>query len=31
MKTYHGHEVFGNIFETDIDFTLKYFIAYGDK
>jgi hypothetical protein len=31
MKTYKGHEMFGKIMNTDIDFELHYFIAYGDK
>jgi hypothetical protein len=31
MKTYKGHEVFGKAIESDLDFTLNYFIAYGDK
>ncbi|CAF3965632.1 unnamed protein product [Adineta steineri] len=31
MKTYQGHEVFGKAMNNDIDFTLKYFIAYADK
>ncbi|CAF1372042.1 unnamed protein product [Adineta steineri] len=31
MKTYQGHEVFGKAMNSDIDFTLNYFIAYADK
>ncbi len=31
MKTYQGHEIFGKVMNSDIDFTLNYFIAYADK
>ena len=31
MKTYQGHEGFGRLMKSDVDFTLHYFIAYGDK
>ena len=31
IKTYQGHEIFGKAMNSDIDFTLHYFIAYGDK
>jgi hypothetical protein len=31
LKTYQGHEVFGKAMNSEIDFTLKYFIAFGDK
>ena len=31
MKKYQGHEIFGQAMQSDVDFTLKVFIAHGDK
>ena len=31
MKKYQGYEIFGPVMQSDVDFTLKLFVAYGDK